>query len=274
MEKVHCNIIRDLLPSYADEIASEESKQMIEEHFKECEECKKVYASLKEHDFVAEKANAGIEGYLKKIGLKKRMEHRGMLALTFFLFLLQFFLNFTSYVMLPSLYIANCIFYPMYVILLLNVLGTWKKHSFYTKAERGILAIEGISLFYIIGIFYVLFINLASSKTQPFGLADYQIGPFLDCQLKVLMAVYFMIFLTYLILQGKEKIFNQNIILILLAGAAVLLNIRASLYQMESILPMVKTVSIFLAVVVAENILLYGFCKIHTKFPKTVAKKC
>lgn len=263
MTKIHCNIIHDLLPSYADEITSEESNRMIEEHFRECKSCKKVYESLKESEFVVERADAGIAGYLKKLELKKRVQHRGMLLLTFFLFLLQLFLNFSSYVTLSSLYIANCLFYPMYVILLLNILETWKEHRFYSKTEKGILVIEGISFFYMTGVFYSFFIKLANGETQPYGLAVNQTGPFLDYQLKVLMAVYFLIFLVYLILQRKEKKYNQNIIIMLLAGIAVFLNIRVGMYRMESVMSTIKIVSICLAVVIVESILLYGLVMVR-----------
>ena len=41
--KTNCNVIRDLLPLYIDKISSEETNKLIEEHFEECEECKKYY---------------------------------------------------------------------------------------------------------------------------------------------------------------------------------------------------------------------------------------
>lgn len=41
-----CNIIRDLLPLYCDEICSEESKEMIEEHLPTCQECNKILEKM------------------------------------------------------------------------------------------------------------------------------------------------------------------------------------------------------------------------------------
>lgn len=35
-----CNVIRDLLPLYADEVCSEDSREMVEEHISTCQECK------------------------------------------------------------------------------------------------------------------------------------------------------------------------------------------------------------------------------------------
>lgn len=47
MNKTHCNIIKDLLPLYVEEMVSAESKIMVEEHLDECNTCKKEYDELK-----------------------------------------------------------------------------------------------------------------------------------------------------------------------------------------------------------------------------------
>ncbi len=44
--KYPCNVIRDLLPLYVDEVCSLESRKMIEEHLKECSECKAYMESM------------------------------------------------------------------------------------------------------------------------------------------------------------------------------------------------------------------------------------
>lgn len=45
--KYQCEIVRDLLPLYLDGVASEQSKQMVEEHFSECGECRALFAQMK-----------------------------------------------------------------------------------------------------------------------------------------------------------------------------------------------------------------------------------
>lgn len=47
--KYPCNVIRDLLPLYVDEVCSAESRKMIEEHLKECSECKAYMESMSDH---------------------------------------------------------------------------------------------------------------------------------------------------------------------------------------------------------------------------------
>ena len=42
-----CKIIEDLIMLYAEDLCSEDSKKMVEEHLKTCESCKKKLASYK-----------------------------------------------------------------------------------------------------------------------------------------------------------------------------------------------------------------------------------
>ena len=45
--KLSCDIIRDLLPLYAEELASTDSRGAVEEHLCECEGCRKMYEEMK-----------------------------------------------------------------------------------------------------------------------------------------------------------------------------------------------------------------------------------
>lgn len=47
--KYNCNIVQDLIPLYVDNLSSEDSKNMIEEHLQECEVCKKIVESSKDN---------------------------------------------------------------------------------------------------------------------------------------------------------------------------------------------------------------------------------
>ena len=42
--KISCEVIQDLLPLYVDQICSEHSKCLVEEHLRECEKCRNVIA--------------------------------------------------------------------------------------------------------------------------------------------------------------------------------------------------------------------------------------
>lgn len=48
--KYSCEIIRDLLPLYIDDVASQSSRQTVEEHLAECAECRAVLGRLQTHE--------------------------------------------------------------------------------------------------------------------------------------------------------------------------------------------------------------------------------
>ena len=77
--KIPCEVIRDLLPLYADGLTSEASGQEIREHLEQCGECREMYQRMKK-DVEGEGRSAKEEGqidYLKKV---RRRNVRSVLA--------------------------------------------------------------------------------------------------------------------------------------------------------------------------------------------------
>ena len=50
MSKVTCDVIKDLIPLYVDDVLSEDSKTLVDEHLSGCAGCMDYYNSLKEPD--------------------------------------------------------------------------------------------------------------------------------------------------------------------------------------------------------------------------------
>ena len=69
--KLTCGIVMDLLPLYEEGICSEETKQAVEEHLEECENCRKMYERTQNIPLVRfESSNTSQEKAIKK-GFKK-----------------------------------------------------------------------------------------------------------------------------------------------------------------------------------------------------------
>lgn len=51
--KIDCNVIRDLLPLYADNVCSEESRRLVNEHLPQCAECVAVLEQLRTSEIEA-----------------------------------------------------------------------------------------------------------------------------------------------------------------------------------------------------------------------------
>lgn len=48
MKKINCNIIKDVLPLYLDDVVSNDTKEMVEEHLNSCDACRKEAIALKQ----------------------------------------------------------------------------------------------------------------------------------------------------------------------------------------------------------------------------------
>ena len=74
-----CGVVRDLLPSYADGIAGEETAAAVERHMAECEECRAALHRMKEPEDAAPPEEKEID-YLKKVRRRGRRKVTAVLA--------------------------------------------------------------------------------------------------------------------------------------------------------------------------------------------------
>ena len=70
-----CNIIRDILPLYAENIASEDTVSFVDEHLEHCSECRDELEKLRQPDGInvfSEDSTAPLQAVMKR--LKRRIE--------------------------------------------------------------------------------------------------------------------------------------------------------------------------------------------------------
>lgn len=84
--RMNCNIIKDLLPSYIDEVCSEDTIKMVEEHLQHCEECKICLKKMQQQiDYdrkIPEEVKKAITPF-KKINKKRRIQVMAAIVMTF-----------------------------------------------------------------------------------------------------------------------------------------------------------------------------------------------
>ncbi len=71
-----CNVIKDLLPLYADEVCSEDSREMVEEHLAECKDCKQ---ELEDYRYNTGLPDVPIDVAMKKF--KKKMNKKNLIRI-------------------------------------------------------------------------------------------------------------------------------------------------------------------------------------------------
>lgn len=75
---LNCNIIKDLLPSYMENICSQETKNAVEMHLSVCSKCKATVEMMRETDIVSEDTERIEIDYMKK--LKRHFIKKGSLG--------------------------------------------------------------------------------------------------------------------------------------------------------------------------------------------------
>jgi hypothetical protein len=85
MNKKDCKIIQDLLPNYIDNLTTKESNDFIENHIKECEDCKKVLENMKKDLKIDDNKNEKkIINFIKKYNKKMKILKLSLLAIIIF----------------------------------------------------------------------------------------------------------------------------------------------------------------------------------------------
>ena len=94
--KIECDIVKDLLPLYVEEISSEASNRVIEEHLAECEQCKTIYQEMKSPELHIRYDREPAESFSKYVKKGKRKLGVKTAAVTAAVILIAVFIRLTA----------------------------------------------------------------------------------------------------------------------------------------------------------------------------------
>ena len=78
MAKITCEVVKDLLPLYVDDVLSSDSRALVEEHLKTCDECADLCKNMKGNDSLAITKNKNDKAAIKKI--KKKIQTKRIIT--------------------------------------------------------------------------------------------------------------------------------------------------------------------------------------------------
>jgi hypothetical protein len=82
MTKISCNIIKDILPLYLEDVVSDDTREMVEEHLQSCQSCRNEVTALKQNIVLpANKSVQLSEGRVLK-GIRKHFFRRKVVVST------------------------------------------------------------------------------------------------------------------------------------------------------------------------------------------------
>ena len=203
MEKMNCDIIQDLIPSYIDGICSEASKNCVEEHIENCAECREIVALCRNNALTSNQAEQkALEGLKKIKERKKYLFITNMLLTALVSFGARTFLYRTNNHLILSFTILFAI--CMCVNLLTGINGQGKQRA--EKADYIICALSIIiNIFIPLLSYYTVQKSLITPDTDLFGYGVESCGLILDGIIFAAFIIQLLFFFYHLLRSNKRK---------------------------------------------------------------------
>ncbi len=222
MDRISCNVLKDLLPPYLDQICSEESKGLVEEHLRECASCREFLEKLQGQDLEKDAPKAD---YLKKF--RRALDLRSMLGALVPLVLI-----------FVGLYRINQSFYyvemPVLMFLYAFVWGKDRKAGM-PVGKEWLLSVAGVAaVCTALGWRYRAF-RMMQGALLPADVPLAGLGPYLHRQILAIAAgVLALLVVLVFTAQRKRRIFpvTQNLAWL---GLNLVLSFDAELYSMAEV---------------------------------------
>ncbi|MCM1046614.1 MAG: zf-HC2 domain-containing protein [Candidatus Gastranaerophilales bacterium] len=234
MSKLDCDVVKDLTPSYLEEICSAGSRQLVEEHVAECEKCRNYIQMMRQTELVSKKAEQGEIDYMKKV---KSHFHRqsGTVAgicLSFLAFfaILWFIAVLAKRGSLWYYYLA----YPVLALVSVSLLSKADKRP-QGQGLRNVAGVLGVcGLIYSVAI--IQYSMFAIEKGYSFfGVEISDMGPALMMQLNLVVVVEFLLFAFFAVQSIKRAERFGILPLISLLGMLLSMTFRETLNNMETL---------------------------------------
>lgn len=221
MNQLECDVIRDLLPSYVDEICSEATKQCVEGHLRDCPKCDRLARQLRDTDFSTHKLEQReFDGYKKA---KRQMGQQGIssallaVSLVFSAIAGSWLLvhgggvrSVPTYYALLSICIV-CTIYFAYV---------HRPSEPIQKADRSMARLSVLGTLYLTW-FIVYSLEEFETGRIPFGVAIGRYGVFARYQLNAVAVIQMVMYVFLLRRLVKKKINTGWILCLCMTGACV-----------------------------------------------------
>lgn len=263
IEKLGCDVIKDLIPSYLEHICSEGSKKVVEEHLLECEDCRRHVESLKQTTIVGRQVDLKAADYMKKTRHyydKKTIACLiGVLAAVYVGF---------CCIAAPSFYIGGRYLEIAAAVIALSLLLLLQEGQEYRehKTSRKIAAALTIVGFaYLTGLYASFVCSWFYTQKTPFGIPEHQFGPFMHKQMVVVTILETGLFLWSLwdAMQKDHRLGLTSVIALLSMAYGMVLD--ETLYRLDDAIVLAGLYREMLIIFILEGIVLGGLTVILSK---------
>lgn len=253
MSKTNCNVIKDLLPSYVENVCSDDTKEFVENHLSECENCRKFTEMMQKTELVSEQTDKEAMDYMKKVKrhvLNKNIMGFGLLAPIIF----GMAIVTVNYGDIPTMF-----YYIIMPILMLAshlALSDCTANKKNTKWKTGMSAILILLIAYSITLEF-LCVQWALEEKYLFGeMEASKVGPFFYNQLLLVTIIQIVIFAVAIVRNLKTGISHERIMNGCVLGCCINLVFISLLKRVDTVESFMKIRNQTFGIVFIEGILL------------------
>lgn len=264
MSRISCDVVKDLIPSYSDDICSQDSRQIVEEHILSCEDCKNLTELMQKTDLVSHKADTEQIDYMKKV--KRHYNNKNILSFC----LLNFFIIVGMFIAIMGYqFIQLEVYFVVLPILILSGYFILSDQLNQSKINKWEIVLSSIGIVMIV---YSMLISLYFIKNMDginiFGLQPNEIGPFLHVRYIVIVIIQTAMYIGRIVRKLKKESTYGIGLTIHLLGCCIVCGLNSLLYNMDSTESYISVVYQFFGILLLECIVVSVIIFLISKFRK------
>lgn len=194
MSRISCDVTKDLLSVYLDEVCSEESRKLVEEHLKECPSCRSFVEKLKEPDYGKEASK--VDGFKK---LRRSMDMRTLLGFVIPVLLLLLGESTIRFNGMTVLYYVEM---PVLMLVYAFLLTDGGEETAPARTKWSVFSLSLLTAVFAVLMRYLAVRWIVTGASLPVPV--YRLGPFI-CGIMICIAIAEAVLLTALLFIAKKK---------------------------------------------------------------------
>lgn len=250
MNRINCEIVRDLIPSYVDGICSQSSKEAVEEHVKSCGECRESLETLRRTAIGGDKAAQGELDLMKKVKrhfVRKSLLTVGAMALALLLFGNLFDLE---------LWYKENLYYVLFPLIALGthaLLAEYPPGNMKGRKRLGLGAVSALGILYSVILAFVFCGEYGTIDMYPERDLSW-LGPVMEYQMTGISIVELAIFAWFVADSLKNAHGLDSLHIVSLLGAFMGMILRLALHNMSTPAKLQQGVTQMLVTVFLEGV--------------------
>lgn len=254
MNQIHCNVIKDLLPSYLEHLCSDETKELVESHLDGCASCRELSEKIAAAEFNTDESDRKQIDYMKKI--KRRLIHKHLVLMGL---LILFMIGGTA-IVLSNLYRDTAVVPQVYQLVMPLLL--FSAHYMLSdgrpekKGKKWQLLLGSIGS---IGICHAVLLSFTFShqvQTGRYPMEPSKMGPFLNDQLLAAALIQLVLFFICCCAGLRTRTYYSIPMTIHITGSCLDLSLIFTLHRLDVVELWNETQSRIIVSFIIEGILM------------------